>query len=168
MNGTLVRPLLDVTRNEVDGFCRSLRLRPRHDPTNGDTNLLRNALRQEAIPAIERATGRDVMRTFARTADPCDGTRPRCSRSRTSYARDARRAARRADSRSAPGRCSTCLPALSSRVVRRGFQRADLGWDHEAIDARPRPGGRVPRVGRATSRSATKARRTRTHVVVEG
>ena len=37
-------------------------LRPRHDPTNDDRRLLRNALRLEAIPALERATGRGSRR----------------------------------------------------------------------------------------------------------
>ena len=68
-NGIQVRPMLDVTRDDVEAFCRALRLRPRRDPTNLDTRLLRNAVRLEVIPAIERATGRGVVETFARAAD---------------------------------------------------------------------------------------------------
>jgi tRNA(Ile)-lysidine synthase len=63
------QPLLDVERAEVEAFCRSLHLRPRHDPTNRDTRHLRNAIRHEVIPAIERATGREVRRPIARSAD---------------------------------------------------------------------------------------------------
>jgi hypothetical protein len=64
----LVRPLIDVRRTEVEACCRALRLRPRRDPTNADTSHLRNALRLEAIPALERATGRDVRGPIARSA----------------------------------------------------------------------------------------------------
>jgi tRNA(Ile)-lysidine synthetase-like protein len=64
-----VQPLLDVSREEVDAFCRSLGLRPRLDPTNTDADLLRNAVRTKAIPAIERATRRQIRRPLARTAD---------------------------------------------------------------------------------------------------
>jgi tRNA(Ile)-lysidine synthase len=64
-----VQPLLDVERAEVEAFCRSLHLRPRHDPTNRDTRHLRNAIRHRVIPAIERATGREVRRPIARSAD---------------------------------------------------------------------------------------------------
>ncbi|MGZ8582509.1 MAG: tRNA lysidine(34) synthetase TilS [Actinomycetota bacterium] len=64
----LAQPLLDVTRAEVEAFCRSLGLRPRHDPMNDDTKLLRAAIRHEAIPMLERITGRDVRATMARTA----------------------------------------------------------------------------------------------------
>ena len=66
--GTWVQPLLDVTREEVEAFCSALRLRPRRDPTNRDTSLLRNAVRLRGLPALERATGRDVRRPIARTA----------------------------------------------------------------------------------------------------
>jgi tRNA(Ile)-lysidine synthetase-like protein len=64
-----VQPLIDVSREEVEAFCRALGLRPRTDPTNADTNLLRNAIRTKAIPAIERATRRQVRRPLARIAD---------------------------------------------------------------------------------------------------
>lgn len=63
-----VQPLLDVTREEVEAFCRSLGLRPRRDPMNEDTRLLRAAIRHEAIPMLERITGREVRATLARTA----------------------------------------------------------------------------------------------------
>jgi tRNA(Ile)-lysidine synthetase-like protein len=63
-----VQPLLDVTREETEAFCRSLGLRPRRDPMNEDTRLLRAAIRHEAIPMLERITGREVRATLARTA----------------------------------------------------------------------------------------------------
>jgi tRNA(Ile)-lysidine synthase len=62
-----VRPLLDVRRSETEAFCRSLGLRPRADPTNQDPRYLRNAIRLGGLPALERATGRDVRDALART-----------------------------------------------------------------------------------------------------
>lgn len=62
-----IHPLLDVTREEVEAFCRALGLRPRRDPTNLDPRFLRNALRLHGIPALERATGRNVREPLART-----------------------------------------------------------------------------------------------------
>lgn len=67
--GPYVRPLLDVSRDQVEAFCSALHLRPRRDPTNADTRLLRNALRLRGIPALERATKRGVREPLARTAD---------------------------------------------------------------------------------------------------
>jgi tRNA(Ile)-lysidine synthase len=66
--GTWVQPMIEVTRAEVEAFCSALRLRPRRDPTNRDTSLLRNAVRLRGLPALERATGRDVRVPIARTA----------------------------------------------------------------------------------------------------
>jgi tRNA(Ile)-lysidine synthase len=65
--GPYVRPLLDVTRADVEGFCRSIHLRPRIDSTNRDTRLLRNALRLRGLPALERALGRQLAGPLART-----------------------------------------------------------------------------------------------------
>ena len=66
--GPYVRPLLEVSREDIERFCRALRLRPRRDPMNEDPRFLRGALRLDAIPALERATGRAVREPLARTA----------------------------------------------------------------------------------------------------
>jgi tRNA(Ile)-lysidine synthetase-like protein len=63
-----INPLLDVTRPEVVAFCRSLGLRPRQDPSNEDRRFLRNALRLEGLPALERTLGRGLREPLARTA----------------------------------------------------------------------------------------------------
>jgi len=68
VTGTLVNPLIDVTREEVEAFCRSLHLRPRTDPTNADTRFLRNAIRLRGLPALERAVGRSLREPLVRTA----------------------------------------------------------------------------------------------------
>jgi len=66
--GPQVEPLIDVTRSEVEAFCRALRLRPREDPTNGDARYLRNAIRLKILPEMERWSRRDVRAPLARTA----------------------------------------------------------------------------------------------------
>lgn len=51
---TLIRPLLGVTRAEVEAFCASEGLQPRHDPTNDDTTFLRNRIRHDVLPQLEK------------------------------------------------------------------------------------------------------------------
>jgi tRNA(Ile)-lysidine synthase len=139
VNGVLVRPLLDVTREEVESFCRSLGLRPRHDPTNDDTRLLRNAIRLEAIPSIERATGRKIRDTFARTA----GLIREDAATLWEQASDLAAGVVEANTDhegehtfAISARAITELPRpMASRVVRRAFQLADLPWNEPAIDA---------------------------------
>jgi tRNA(Ile)-lysidine synthase len=69
VSGTMVRPLLDVGRDQTQAFCRSLGLRPRRDPTNEDARLLRAAIRGRVIPELERRLGRNVRDAIVRAAD---------------------------------------------------------------------------------------------------
>jgi tRNA(Ile)-lysidine synthase len=64
----VVRPLLDVSREQTQAFCRALRLRPRKDPMNEDPAYLRAALRGRVIPTIEEQVGRGVRSAIVRTA----------------------------------------------------------------------------------------------------
>ncbi len=49
----LIRPLLDVTRKEIEAYCLEHQLQPRVDETNFDTTILRNRLRHNVIPYLE-------------------------------------------------------------------------------------------------------------------
>lgn len=49
----LVRPLLEVWREETEAHCRSLGLTPRRDPSNEDLSLQRNRIRRELLPLLE-------------------------------------------------------------------------------------------------------------------
>jgi tRNA(Ile)-lysidine synthase len=62
------RPLLEVTREETEAFCRSLRLRPRRDPMNADRRFLRARLRHDVLPLLEERVDRGVRAALARTA----------------------------------------------------------------------------------------------------
>lgn len=67
------RPLIDTRRAEVEAFCRSLRLRPREDPTNRDPRFLRNRIRHQVLPLLEKRLERDLRGTLARTAENVRG-----------------------------------------------------------------------------------------------
>lgn len=56
----LVRPLLDVTREEIVAYCAAQGLHPRHDPTNDDTDLTRNYIRHRALPILREVNPRVV------------------------------------------------------------------------------------------------------------
>lgn len=49
----IVRPLLDVWREETVVYCAANGLRPRHDPSNASLDFFRNRLRHLLIPALE-------------------------------------------------------------------------------------------------------------------
>ena len=50
----ILRPLLGVTREDVMGYLKERRLRPRQDASNADPAHLRNRVRHELLPLIER------------------------------------------------------------------------------------------------------------------
>jgi tRNA(Ile)-lysidine synthase len=68
VEGAEVEPLLDVSRAEVEAFCRASRLRPRRDPTNADTMKRRAAVRHLLMPRIVEVAGPGSTRGIARTA----------------------------------------------------------------------------------------------------
>lgn len=49
----LIRPLLEVTRQQVAAYCRAHGLTPRYDCSNLDTTYYRNRLRHELLPLLE-------------------------------------------------------------------------------------------------------------------
>ena len=49
----VVRPLLDVWREETIVYCAANGLRPRHDPSNASLDFFRNRLRHLLIPSLE-------------------------------------------------------------------------------------------------------------------
>jgi tRNA(Ile)-lysidine synthase len=64
----LARPLLDISRREVEAYLERLHLTPRRDPSNDDPRYTRNRLRQQLLPAID-AFDPAARELLARTAD---------------------------------------------------------------------------------------------------
>jgi tRNA(Ile)-lysidine synthase len=63
----LVRPLLDITRSEIEAYCQQHDLHPRIDRSNLDTTYFRNRLRHELLPYLETYNPniREVLRRTA-------------------------------------------------------------------------------------------------------
>lgn len=64
-----VRPLIDCRRAQTEAFCRALKLRPRHDPTNDDPAFLRNTIRTEILPVLTQKVNARLVESLARLAD---------------------------------------------------------------------------------------------------
>ena len=63
----LVRPLLDVTRDEIEAYCKRNYLAPHYDETNSDTAFFRNRLRNETLPYLETLNP-NVRQTLVRAS----------------------------------------------------------------------------------------------------
>ena len=64
----LARPLLDVTRADIELYLRDRRLTPRRDPSNDQLEFTRNRLRHVLLPALD-AFDPAARRLLARTAE---------------------------------------------------------------------------------------------------
>src|SRR5207244_4584149 len=49
----LARPLLDISRHEIETYLARLHLTPRRDPSNEDPRFTRNRLRQQLLPPTD-------------------------------------------------------------------------------------------------------------------
>jgi tRNA(Ile)-lysidine synthase len=63
----LIRPLLDVSRRDVEAYCSANALQPRRDRTNEDEHIWRNRLRRRVLPVLEQVSPR-LRETMLRTA----------------------------------------------------------------------------------------------------
>lgn len=64
----IVRPLLGVSREQIDDYVRKHRLKFREDASNKNLAPLRNRIRHGIIPEIEKQLGRNVRGTIWRAA----------------------------------------------------------------------------------------------------
>ena len=64
-----IRPLINFTRQQIEAFLTSMGLVPRQDSTNADTRYLRNRIRHELIPLLERDYNPNIKVGLSRTAD---------------------------------------------------------------------------------------------------
>jgi tRNA(Ile)-lysidine synthase len=134
VTGPFVRPLLEVTRADVEAFCRASHLRPRQDPTNLDPRFLRNALRHQGIPALERALRRPVREPLARTATLLRDDADELSRRALTALDDIVEETREGVDLD-PGRLALLPRAIASRVVRFALLRCNAPATREDIDA---------------------------------
>ena len=65
---TLIRPLLDIPRADLEAYCRDNNLQPRHDASNADVTYTRNRLRHQIIPVL-RDVAPQIERHLRQLAD---------------------------------------------------------------------------------------------------
>lgn len=159
VSGPFIRPLIETSRAEVEAFCRAKRLRPREDPTNSDTRMLRNAIRHRVLPALEKASGRDVRPTLARTAALLRLDAEELDRQAAQASSEL--VEETPEGVQVPATALVTLPAaIGGRVARAALHRARIASTSDDVDAildlaRGRPGRRRNLTGGTTARRLT-------------
>lgn len=64
-----IRPLIDITRDEIESYCEENNLKPRIDKTNLETIYTRNKIRLELIPYIKKNFNEDIINSVNRLSE---------------------------------------------------------------------------------------------------
>lgn len=65
----IIRPLIEITRDEVEIYCKENNLNPKHDESNDDTVYTRNKIRLELIPYIKENINPNIIQSINRMSD---------------------------------------------------------------------------------------------------
>ncbi|MFC2948845.1 tRNA lysidine(34) synthetase TilS [Virgibacillus sediminis] len=52
--GSIIRPLLTVTKEDIEAYCKEHSIYPRRDPSNEEINYTRNFYRKQVIPLLKQ------------------------------------------------------------------------------------------------------------------
>ena len=66
---TLIRPLSELSRREIRDFLRKRSIAYRKDPTNHSSRFLRNRIRRELLPLIEKRFNPQIREALCRLAE---------------------------------------------------------------------------------------------------
>lgn len=67
-NGLYVRPLLEVTRIQSEGYCAQMQLQYWNDPHNENPEFSRVRVRHEVLPMLEKTIGPGIAQALTRSA----------------------------------------------------------------------------------------------------
>lgn len=64
----VIRPLIETTRSEIERYLKKKRLKPRIDETNAQDIFLRNRIRRELLPLLEKKYNPNIKQVLSNTA----------------------------------------------------------------------------------------------------
>ena len=68
-NGKYIRPLIEISRQEIEEYCLSNALNPRHDESNDENIYTRNKIRNIVIPYIQKELNPNVLKSLSRLSE---------------------------------------------------------------------------------------------------
>lgn len=64
-----IRPLIEITREDIEEYCNKNNLDPKYDKTNDETIYRRNKIRNDLIPYIKKEFNPNIIKTIARLSE---------------------------------------------------------------------------------------------------
>lgn len=71
-DGKYIKPLIDISRDEIEEYCKENNLNPRHDKTNDENIYTRNKVRNILIPLIKQEFNSNIIDTINRLSKLVD------------------------------------------------------------------------------------------------
>ncbi len=65
----IIRPLIEISRKEIEAYCKDNNLKTMHDESNDELLYTRNKIRLELIPYIEKNINSNVVNNLNRMSD---------------------------------------------------------------------------------------------------
>ena len=65
-DGVIIRPILDIERNDIEEYCKKNKLNPRIDKTNLESIYTRNKIRLELIPYMKDNFNSNIIESIVR------------------------------------------------------------------------------------------------------
>ena len=65
-NGIIIRPLINIRRDEIEKYCKLNKLNPREDESNLETIYQRNKVRNIMIPYVKKEFNNNIVETLNR------------------------------------------------------------------------------------------------------
>lgn len=123
---TIIRPLIQCSRREVEQYLKDNRLRPLQDQTNRSERFLRNRIRRRLLPLLERRYNPQLRRHLSELAEI---VRQDLDYLESQVTQEFRKVARRAHGRIRINRDKVRLlaPALRRGILRRSVETLQGG-----------------------------------------
>ena len=64
-----IRPIIKLTRSEIEDYCKKENLNPKYDKTNGENIYTRNKVRNKLIPYIEEEFNPNIVKSLNRLSE---------------------------------------------------------------------------------------------------
>ncbi len=66
---TIIRPLIEISRREIEQYLKTHKISFRQDKTNFDTKYFRNRIRHRLLPFLEKEFSGEIKKTLRETAE---------------------------------------------------------------------------------------------------
>lgn len=67
--GIYIRPLIEISRDEIEDFCEKENLNPRHDESNDENEYTRNKIRNIVIPFIKNEFNPNIVQSLTNLSE---------------------------------------------------------------------------------------------------